>query len=205
MTSISPLTSLFLVLLAAVLSTSAPGVIAFAPITAKVRSCTSSFPTIQTTIAGTSLSDHDVNNGDNESKPSSSTINNSRKKFLQAMFTSAISTTLMQPTVASAANTSPKGAAAFLGTYSDPINHPGGTRTITLIDGASNGDYQLAQVKGGGGRGEPVEYILPAVIFGDRAIVIDFSPKGGPRDFAGVLESDGSIRFVRDGNRWPRL
>ena len=111
----------------------------------------------------------------------------------------------MQPTVASAATTSPKGAAAFLGTYSDPINHPGGTRTITLIDGASNGDYQLAQVKGGGGRGEPAEYILPAVIFGDRAIVIDFSPKGGPRDFAGVLESDGSIRFVRDGNRWPRL
>jgi len=198
MTSTSPLTSLFLVLLVAVLSTSAPGVIAFAPITAKVRSCT-------TTIAGTSLSDHDVNNGDNEIKLSSSTIDNSRKKFLQAMFTSAISTTIMQPTVASAATTSPKGAAAFLGTYSDPINHPGGTRTITLIDGASNGDYQLAQVKGGGGRGEPAEYILPAVIFGDRAIVIDFSPKGGPRDFAGVLESDGSIRFVRDGNRWPRL
>lgn len=204
MTSTSPLTSLFLVLLVAVLSTSAPGVIAFAPITAKVRSCTSSFP-IQTTIAGTSLSDHDVNNGDNEIKLSSSTIDNSRKKFLQAMFTSAISTTFMQPTIASAATTSPKGAAAFLGTYSDPINHPGGTRTITLIDGASNGDYQLAQVKGGGGRGEPAEYILPAVIFGDRAIVIDFSPKGGPRDFAGVLESDGSIRFVRDGNRWPRL
>lgn len=111
----------------------------------------------------------------------------------------------MQPTFASAATTSSKGAASFLGTYSDPINHPGGTRTITLIDGASNGDYQLAQVKGGGGRGEPAEYILPAVIFGDRAIVIDFSPKGGPRDFAGVLESDGSIRFVRDGNRWPRL
>jgi len=203
MTSTSPLTSLFLVLLVAVLSSST---IAFAPITAKVRSCTSSFPTIHTTIAGTSLSDHDVNNGDNEIKLSSSTIDNSRKKFLQAMFTSAISTTIMQPTVASAATTSPKaGAAAFLGTYSDPINHPGGTRTITLIDGASNGDYQLAQVKGGGGRGEPTEYILPAVIFGDRAIVIDFSPKGGPRDFAGVLESDGSIRFVRDGNRWPRL
>jgi hypothetical protein len=205
MASTSPLPSLFLVLLAAVLTTSAPGVIAFAPITAKVRSCLS-FPRTIQTIAGTSLiSDHDLNNGNNEIKPSSSTIDNSRKKFLHAMFTSAISTTIMQPTVASAASTSSKGAAAFLGTYSDPINHPGGTRTITLIDGASNGDYQLAQVKGGGGRGEPTEYILPAVIFGDRAIVIDFSPKGGPRDFAGVLESDGSIRFVRDGNRWPRL
>lgn len=109
----------------------------------------------------------------------------------------------MQPTAA--ANAATTQAASFLGTYSDPINHPGGTRTITLIDGASTGDYQLAQVNGGGGRGEPKEYTLPAVIFGDRAIVIDFSPKGGPRDFAGVLESDGSIKFLRDGNRWPRL
>ena len=44
------------------------------------------------------------------------------------------------------------------------------------------------------------------MIAGDRAIIIDFSPKGGPRDFTGVLDSkDGSIKFLRDGNRWPRL
>jgi hypothetical protein len=132
-------------------------------------------------------------------------MDNTRKAFLQSMLTAAAATATvaMQPTAA--ANAATTQAASFLGTYSDPINHPGGTRTITLIDGASNGDYQLAQVNGGGGRGEPKEYTLPAVIFGDRAIVIDFSPKGGPRDFAGVLESDGSIKFLRDGNRWPRL
>ena len=99
-------------------------------------------------------------------------------------------------------------ATRFCGRFSDPINHPGGTRTISLIDDGANvaGDYRLARVDGGGGRGEPREYILPAVIIGDRAIIIDFSPKGGPRDFTGVLDpKDGSIRFLRDGNRWPRL
>ena len=96
------------------------------------------------------------------------------------------------------------GAEAFLGKYSDPINHPGGTRTIKLVDGAVVGDYQLAKVEGGGGRGEPNEYVLPAVVVGDRAIIIDFSPKGGPRDFTGVLTKEG-IKFTRDGNLWPRF
>ena len=73
------------------------------------------------------------------------------------------------------------GASKFVGTFSDPINHPGGKRTIELVEGAVVGDYQLAKVIGGGGIGEPKNYILPAAIFGDRAIIIDFSPKGGPR------------------------
>lgn len=94
------------------------------------------------------------------------------------------------------------GAERFVGTYTDPINHPGGKRTIKLL-GKKVGDYQLAEVQGGGGRGEPANYVLPAVIIGDRTIVIDFSPKGGPRDFAGVLDN-GDIKFVKDGNRWPR-
>jgi hypothetical protein len=179
-------------------------VLAFAPGTAAVR--------LHTTR--TFASRHATPSEEESSSSSSplSIIENNRKTFLQSFFTvaasTAISTISLQLTVASATAASNKGiggAASFLGTYSDPINHPGGTRTITLVDGASSGDYQLAQVKGGGGRGEPQEYVLPAVIFGDRAIVIDFSPKGGPRDFAGTLESDGSIRSVRDGNRWPRL
>ena len=54
------------------------------------------------------------------------------------------------PSKASAVAT---GVDAFVGTYSDPINHPGGTRTIKLV-GEKVGDYQLAEVYGGGGRGE---------------------------------------------------
>ena len=69
------------------------------------------------------------------------------------------------------------------------------------------GDYQLAEVQGGGGVGEPKSYVLPAAVLGDRTIIIDFSapPKGGPPDFVGTLEKDGSIRFLRDGNVWPRV
>mmetsp|Transcript_20580 Transcript_20580/g.41199 ORF Transcript_20580/g.41199 Transcript_20580/m.41199 type:complete len:171 (-) Transcript_20580:203-715(-) len=98
----------------------------------------------------------------------------------------------------------PKGAAAFEGTFTDPINHPGGKRTITLLEGYKIGDYHLAEVAGGGGIGEPRNYILPAAVIGDRTIVIDFSPKGGPKDFVGVLDTNGDIKFLRDGNRWPR-
>ena len=107
---------------------------------------------------------------------------------------------LLAPVASVAAGTG--GAEAFVATYTDPINHPGGTRTIKLLDGKV-GDYQLAEVQGGGGRGEPASYVLPAAIIGDRTIVIDFSPKGGPRDFVGILEK-GDIRFLKDGNRWPR-
>jgi hypothetical protein len=122
-------------------------------------------------------------------------------------FAASILATDHHSSKACAAPTEKAGVSSFLGTYTDPINHPGGKRTIQLLeDGrSSTGDYTLAQVYGGGGVGEPKEYVLPAVILGDRAIIIDFSPKGGPRDFAGVLEKDGSIRFLRDGNRWPRV
>ena len=48
--------------------------------------------------------------------------------------------------------------------------------------------------------------MLPAAVIGDRTIVIDFSPKGGPRDFVGVLDGkNNDIKFLRDGNKWPRL
>ena len=59
------------------------------------------------------------------------------------------------PSPASAAATTATEAEAFVGKYSDPINHPGGTRDIKLVNGATVGDYTLAQVFGGGGRGEP--------------------------------------------------
>lgn len=108
-------------------------------------------------------------------------------------------------TTTAAPNSSKKGAEAFVGTFTDPINHPGGTRTIKLLEGKSFGDYQLAEIIGGGGRGEPANYILPACVLGDRTIIIDFSPKGGPRDFVGLLDkTNGDIKFTRDGNRWPR-
>jgi hypothetical protein len=130
----------------------------------------------------------------------SESINPSRRHALLAGIGGVASIMLSQPEVAGAASS---GAAAFEGTYSDPINHPGGKRTIRLLP-EMVGDYQLAEVVGGGGIGEPKNYVLPAMVLGDRAIIIDFSPKGGPRDFSGVLNGK-DIKFIRDGNTWPRL
>ena len=107
-----------------------------------------------------------------------------------------------------------KCSTVFSGTYTDPINHPGGMRKISL-----NPDFErpavifgqrLATVSGGGGRGEPAEYVLPATIStDDKKITIDFAPKGGPPDFPGVFETqaDGTagIRFTKDKNFWPRV
>lgn len=125
-----------------------------------------------------------------------------RRNAVLATAAATAASLLYSPTPAGAASA---GAEAFIGKFSDPINHPGGTRTIRLLD-QKIGDYQLAEVVGGGGRGEPENFVLPAVVVGDRSIIIDFTPKGGPRDFVGVLDGkNGDIKFLRDGNLWPRL
>jgi len=97
----------------------------------------------------------------------------------------------------------------FVGRYTDP-NHPGGFRKIFLTDTWKD-DVRQVRVEGGGGRGEPPSYTLRG--FAGRKkntrgemmdfIVIDFSPKGGPPNFAGVWDKDG-ITFLRDGNHWPK-
>ena len=108
-------------------------------------------------------------------------------------------------------------ASVFVGTYTDPM-HPGGTRAIALKD-TRIGAYQLARIVGGGGEGEPPLYELPATISpapgksGEWQITIDFSPKGGPKDFTGYWDGDG-IRFpptprqvergLSSGNKWPK-
>lgn len=157
-------------------------------------------------IYAATLNDEGVDGA--EDPPDASITNVDRRN---ALFRSGLAAAVGSAAIALGADiTNPPSAlaadgSAFVGTYSDPINHPGGKRTIRLLE-SKVGDYQLAKVQGGGGVGEPKNYVLPAVVVGDRSIIIDFSPKGGPRDFTGVLdEKDGSIKFLRDGNRWPRL
>ena len=99
---------------------------------------------------------------------------------------------------------------AFVGRYTDPINHPGGIRDITLTD-TFVGEYRLVKVVGGGGRGEPPEYVLPGLVDANR-ITVDFSvpPKGGPPNLTGVLTlptpgRPGATAIVwPDGNKWPQ-
>ena len=64
---------------------------------------------------------------------------------------------------------------AFVGRYTDPINHPGGIRDITLTD-TFIGEYRLVKVVGCGGRGEPKEYVLPGLV--DASAQIKFCAHG---------------------------
>lgn len=114
---------------------------------------------------------------------------------------------VVAPSVAVAAD-----ASVLLGTYTDPVNHPGGTRTIELT-GTGFGGFQLAKVTGGGGKGEPESYELNAMISpcpgrsttAEWCISIDFTPKGGPADFGGYWDAEEKgIRFPADGNFWPK-
>mmetsp|Transcript_31563 Transcript_31563/g.41806 ORF Transcript_31563/g.41806 Transcript_31563/m.41806 type:complete len:289 (-) Transcript_31563:82-948(-) len=96
------------------------------------------------------------------------------------------------------------GGCDYIGRYTDP-NHEGGFRDISLKD-EMDGDKRLGVCIGTGGRGEPEHFELPCWINPDSSIVIDFSapPKGGPKDFVGLWDRDG-IRFVKDGNKWPKV
>ena len=120
-----------------------------------------------------------------------------RRSALVGVAAAAGAAITRKPLAASAAEASRQpDASVFVGTYTDPV-HPGGTRTISLL--SKSGPLQLAKVVGGGGVGEPESYELPAKVTlaadgSSPAITIDFSPKGGPKDFTGYWDGDG-IRF----------
>ena len=94
---------------------------------------------------------------------------------------------------------------AFEGFYTDPENHPGGTRKITVDDGTI-GVFRQAWIDGGGGAGEPANYTLPALVKGDR-IIADFSvpPKSAPPKYA-AFKGKRTERGIEweDGNVWPK-
>ena len=95
----------------------------------------------------------------------------------------------------------------FDGRYTDP-NHPDGFRVIS-ITGELNTETGLRDgtCDGSDTSSTVTDYTLPAMAGRSQdefdIIFIDFSPKGGPKDFEGTFETDG-IRFV-DGNFWPKV
>ncbi|GMI14699.1 hypothetical protein TrVE_jg1575 [Triparma verrucosa] len=81
------------------------------------------------------------------------------------------------------------------GVYSDP-NHPKGYRSITTsaskltIEGSDTSKTSKTwELTGSLGEGD--------------AIVIDFSPKGGPKNLPGKFVGDGIV--FPDGNKWPKV
>lgn len=91
----------------------------------------------------------------------------------------------------------------FSGSYADP-NHPNCLRLIQVVDPPS------AKITGTDGNpgcppdGGGTEWSLIGTIE-DDTILIDFSPKGGPKDLKGVWEPSpvAGIRFP-DGNLWSK-
>ena len=94
----------------------------------------------------------------------------------------------------------------FDGRYTDP-NHPDGYRVIS-ITGEENPETGLSDgtVVGSDTSSTEPDYTLPAMAGRSQdefdIIFIDFTPKGGPKDFEGTWDNDG-ILFV-DGNKWPK-
>jgi hypothetical protein len=89
----------------------------------------------------------------------------------------------------------------FSGSYSDP-NHPNCQRVVTV-----NGISTLTIKGTDGNPGCPVggagkEWALDGKLDGN-SILVDFSPKGGPKNLKGVWAGDG-IRWP-DGNKWSLL
>ena len=99
----------------------------------------------------------------------------------------------------------------YAGTFND--ERTGGTRTVTLLKDGT-GPVRFARVTGGGGKGEPTSFELPALVkLDDSAFILNMSPRG-PSDFTGSWTGDG-IQFpptpkqlkqgITTGNKWLKV
>lgn len=95
--------------------------------------------------------------------------------------------------------TSPAAAVDFTGSYTDP-KHPGCARNIEIMPATTNALVTGTDGTPGCTPGGPVKaWKLNGQIKGND-ILVDFSPKGGPKDLQGVWVGDG-IQWP-DGNKW---
>mmetsp|Transcript_49720 Transcript_49720/g.96042 ORF Transcript_49720/g.96042 Transcript_49720/m.96042 type:complete len:165 (-) Transcript_49720:78-572(-) len=96
----------------------------------------------------------------------------------------------------------PKSSYTLAGYYADPF-HPGCKRQFVVDEG---------DVKIRGRDGEPdclkgtqgPNWVLPVQWkLGSETIIIDFSPKGGPKSVVGTWVGDGIV--FPDGNKWKKI
>lgn len=118
------------------------------------------------------------------------------KPFLRKAASVATATTIIAGTVFGA-----NAAADFNGSYSDPF-HPNCLRVVSVSKDPSSSSATLTGTDGNPGcpaDGSGKEWTLTGKVDGDN-ILVDFSPKGGPKDLKGLWDGDG-IRWP-DGNKW---
>jgi hypothetical protein len=123
---------------------------------------------------------------------------------------------LALPAVAGAEKARTGLSSKFTGEYTDP-QHPGCQRSIKVTGNAMDPSGRksrkpAAVIKGtdneDGGAcdagSEPESWRLTATLSEDQSkIMVDFSPKGGPKDVVGKWV-DGGIVFP-DGNKWSKI
>ncbi|GMH56637.1 hypothetical protein TrLO_g14358 [Triparma laevis f. longispina] len=81
------------------------------------------------------------------------------------------------------------------GVYSDP-NHPKGYREITTTT-------STLKISGSDTSKTSPTWELTGALGDGNNIIIDFSPKNGPKNLPGKFVGDGII--FPDGNKWPKL
>lgn len=88
----------------------------------------------------------------------------------------------------------------FSGSYSDPF-HPNCQRVVTVkgLDARISGtDGNPGCPPDGSGRAWKLQGKVD-----NNKILVDFSPKGGPKDLVGVWDEEGSAGILwPDGNKW---
>lgn len=132
-----------------------------------------------------------------------------------ALATAAVGMLALNPSMADAVKATTGLSSKWTGDYTDP-NHPGCQRSIkvtgnnmdpggrksrkpsAVIKGTDNEDGDACQ------DGEGESWRLTATLTEDQSkIMVDFSPKGGPKDVVGKWQ-DGGIVFP-DGNKWTKI
>lgn len=99
----------------------------------------------------------------------------------------------------------PVHAVDFSGKYSDP-KHPNCKREIAMVDSRN---VKIAGTDGSPGcppDGSGKAWRLSGRIVGERSLLVDFTPKGGPADLEGVYDDQASPERIAwpDGNAWTR-
>ena len=119
---------------------------------------------------------------------------------------------LVAPQAAFAEKARAGAASPFTGDFDDP-QHPGCLRSVKVVGASMKPDGTRSRfngviVKGTDGtckdRPERKDvWTLEGKLMSDSTIVVDFSPKGGPKSLEGKWDKNGIV--FPDGNKWAKV
>ena len=103
-------------------------------------------------------------------------------------------------------------ASPFTGEFNDP-QHPGCLRSVKVVGAPMRGDGTRSPFKGvivkgtdGTCKERPARdavWTLEGQLKNDNTVLIDFSPKGGPKSLTGTWDKNGIV--FPDGNKWVKV